>query len=617
MGQLFADSGDGTATLRQRRVSLFSGLLTLVCLGAAILASQASATYLHSERPAHAFGPDGTSNFSDQNSFYDNNITDMAIDAQRRRLYVLQYQNPENGGQGTFYPGAQRGIYGYDISDASHPKPLGGRFPLAITEGQGAVNLAVDESDGSIYMVEKAEECFCETGGTLLSWNVEGKLRAGYPVHIERWGPMEFDSEGYLWVWHGYGAPNENLFKYLPDGTLVEEFNPNVESIGGGQDLAFDRQTGDMYLQYSEGIVKFTKDSNFTYHEPPVPTATNEQVGFEVDSAHDVTYSVAPYYSGGGIAAINAQGGLVEQIFGLGGLEEYSEACGGPCPPDVPEAQYVAMSFDPVTGNLWVANDGYANGRLEQQEQVKGGRIEVFTGIGASDAHTNAPAEIGKTDAVLSGEVGPGEGPPVDGCRFEYVADNSYKHVRVVSLGGATGGRFRFNESQKWLPYNATAFEVEHAWPEESYIPAHSVTGPAGGPWRIEFGEFEYSYQTVDRFVSIHANELKPYSPGARIHIGWDASTAACEPPASTGSPISSATGVEAAISGLAPETKYHYRVVADSAAGEVMGGVEEFTTTASKVSTGPATEVDRKSATLNERSTRKASRPPTTSNTV
>ena len=201
---------------------------------------------------------------------------------------------------------------------------------------------------------------------------------------------------------------------------------------------------------------------------------------------------------------------------------------------------------------------------------------------------------------MLSGNVGPGEGPPVTDCRFEYVDDYSFNHVRVVSLNGAPGGRFRFNESQKWLPYNATAFEVEHAWPEEYWLPTAIVTGPPGGPWRIEMPKFEYDYMTIDRFVSIRSNELKPYSTGTRISVGWDASTAPCEPPASPGSPFASPTDVEAAISGLAAKTTYHYRVVASSAPGTVWGGVETFTTTPSKVSTGDATEVKQESATLN-----------------
>jgi hypothetical protein len=110
----------------------------------------------------------------------------------------------------------------------------------------------------------------------------------------------------------------------------------------------------------------------------------------------------------------------------------------------------------------------------------------------------------------------------------------------------------------------------------------------------------------IQQKVALAANELEPPEEeyelvaGARIHVDWDASTAPCEPAASGGSPFEAATDVEAQLSGLQADTTYHYRVVAKSSAGKVYGGIETVSTTASKVVTGAATEVERESATLN-----------------
>src|SRR5262245_43072832 len=112
-----------------------------------------------------------------------------------------------------------------------------------------------------------------------------------------------------------------------------------------------------------------------------------------------------------------------------------------------------------------------------------GGHIRVYSGIGASDARTGQPSAVGKTDATLTAAVGQGEGPAVTDCQFQYVDETSYGNVRIVSVGGATGGRFKFSGSQNWIPYNASAAVVEESW---EFGSRPNVTGPAGGPWRIE-----------------------------------------------------------------------------------------------------------------------------------
>src|SRR4051794_34767318 len=183
----------GNAVRDVRLACLALSLMT--CLALAFFVAPASATFLHANQPTHEFGPDGTDNFTKENSFYAHTLNSVAIDSDRHRLYVMSFKDP--GNQGRVWPGAPHGIYGYDISDPNNPEPLGGDFPLAIPQQPNADSwLAVDQNDGTLYMLEKTEVCFCEPGGTLVSWDLEGKPRPGFPVHIARQGPMAVDLSG-------------------------------------------------------------------------------------------------------------------------------------------------------------------------------------------------------------------------------------------------------------------------------------------------------------------------------------------------------------------------------------------------------------------------------------
>jgi phosphodiesterase/alkaline phosphatase D-like protein len=580
----------GSAVRDARLACLILSLTT--CLALAFFVAPASATYLHANQPTHEFGPDGTDNFTKENSFYARTINSIAIDSQHHRLYVMSHRDP--GSNGAIWPGAPHGLYGFDISDPNNPTPLGGDFPLAIPQQPSGYSwLTVDPGDGTIYMVEKAEQCFCDPGGTLYSWDLEGKPRPGFPVHIGKQGPMAVDLSGYLWVWHtqNNGGTDGKLKKFLPDGTFVEEFDPNLPpSVGSPRDLTFDRTTGDMWLEFSEAQVRFTADSGYTYHDPPISIPfLFEEGGFAFDSNNGIAYNTRASFYNGGVESHNSRGGPAEDFFGVGGLgeENYTPppvGCGGFCPPEVPESKPLDMALDEATGDVYVADDGLAGRTLQDFDEQGGGHIRVYSGIGASDARTGTPAAVGKTDATLTASVGQGEGPAVTNCLFQYVDDASYGNVRIVSVPGATSGRFRFNEAQKWIPYNATAAQVEESW---QFSPP-TVTGPAGGPWRIETTGSELG--RIQAKTEVRANELKPGS--VKVSIDWDASTAPCQP---------SPTGdVHADISGLANGATYRYRVVASSAAGRVFGSIETLTTTPGKVQTGAATEVEPNSATLN-----------------
>jgi hypothetical protein len=580
----------GSAVRDVRLACLVFSLMT--CLALAFAASPASATYLHANQPTHEFGPDGTDNFSNENSFYSNTLNAIAIDSNHHRLYVMSHKDP--GNQGRVFPGAAHGLYGFDISDPDNPKPLGGDFPLAIPQRQDNYSwLTVDPDDGTIYMLEKSEVCFCESGGTLYSWNMDGKPNSGFPLHIDKQGPMAVDLSGYLWVWRtqNNNATDGKLKKFLPDGTFVEAFDPNLPpSVGSPRRVTFDRVTGDMWLEFSEAYVQFTADSDFAYHEPPVEIPfTFEGGGFSFDSGNGIVYSNRSQYTNGGVEAHNPRGGLAEDFFGVGGMGEYINkpppiGCNGYCPPEVPESRPLDMALDESTGDVYVADDALAGQTTLEESEAGGGHIRVYSGIGASDAVTGLPSAVGKTDATLTASVSNGEGPAVSSCLFQYVGEASYGNVRIVSVNGATSGRFRFSESSKWIPYNATAAQVEESW---EFSPP-TVTGPAGGPWRIETKGSDLG--RIEQKTEIRANELKPGS--LKVGIDWEATTSPCQP---------SPTGdVHADISGLANGATYHYRVVAASAAGKVFGGIETLTTTPSDVQTGAATEIKPNSATLN-----------------
>jgi hypothetical protein len=593
--RVLSSAGAGSGAPAARRFASLFGLIALLALGLGALAAPASATYLHANDTQIAFGPDGTNDITGENSFYGQTIADIAVDSVRHRLYVAHERDPADFDNRIPYPGAPRGLYAYDISDPSHPQPLGGKFPVAIPEQAKEFDeLAVDPDDGSIYMLERAEICFCEPGGTLYSWDPEGKPRPGYPTHIDKYGPLAIDPEGYLWVWREQNSfGNEKLKKYLPDGTLVGELHPDINGIP--HDLTFNRDSGDLWLEYAHEYVRFTADSGYTYHDSPLlaPNFIKES-GFAVDSTNGVLYSVP----GTGIEATNEQGGVVEGPFGIG-----------------PESSFASMALDESTGDIWVVNEGRWHGTNTQEERAKGGRLEAFFGIGASDVHTGPAIDSGKTDATVTARIGPGEGPPVTACQIEYVTDEAFQYAQyqVNWEGSAVECEPAPSDGSPFGAPTEVQAHLTGLAPGATYHYRAVATSAAGTVYGGEesFDTTFSAVQTgpateVDRDGATLNGTVDPEGLSTTYYFEYGStpaygSTTAVPPGDDLGTTTPGQQPVSEAISGLEPGRTYHYRLIAVNSNGTSKGVDRTFTTTAAVlgVESGPATEVQRNQAML------------------
>jgi hypothetical protein len=212
---------------------------------------------------------------------------------------------------------------------------------------------------------------------------------------------------------------------------------------------------------------------------------------------------------------------------------------------------------------------------------------------------TNPPAAVGQTGATLTGHVEP-RGGPVNDCEFEYETKKSYENVREVSTTGASSGSFSmlFSESgdrvSKPIGLNATAAEFKSAL-GEILGNGVEVTGPAGGPWRVELTGSNAG--KADQLV-VGFNTLRPLA--ASVSVDLDSTKAPCVPAATSGSPFEAPTDVEADITGLNTGTTYFYRLAASDANGRAIGTEESFTPSSIPLSTGAATEIRPTTATLN-----------------
>lgn len=579
-----AGSGSALRWVTPGPTALFLGVALLAAIAFSFAAAPASAVYLHENEPSRTLGPDGTEAIGPENNFGFHSTNDMAIDQKRHRLYLLHYRNT---------PGAQRGIYGYDISNPAAPTPLGGKFPLPVSGGEES-EIAVDDEEGFIYYLEqRPHEINREDGGNLYSWDEEGNARPGFPAVVDKWGPMAVDPLGYIWIWKAQSTSSENtlaVHKYSPvDGSFLSEIEGDLpeDPYKFGQDIYFNPYNEDLWLLHRRNVARYHADSDYSTHDPQFEF-NSETYGLFGDANNGVFYVLA---NGTEIQTMyqdnvsGESGGPVEPSFGLGGV--FSG------PDQVPARRIGAVAVDESTGDIYTLESGGF------EQPGLGGNIEVFVGQGAADASTQVPADVGKSDATLAATVGPGEGPPVTNCYFQYVTDRSFHDVGIVSVDGATGGHFNLGNGA--IPYNATAAEVEEHLSqrydfaaEEYFTP--SVTGPAGGPWRLEF-EKSHPF-SMSSYLNLAANELQPRS--ARIGFEPDATPVPCEPEASSGSPFTNPTEVEASVPGLEPETGYHYRVVAESSSGKVWGPLKTFATTPGRVVTGSATAVQKTGATLN-----------------
>jgi hypothetical protein len=362
----------------------------------------------------------------------------------------------------------------------------------------------------------------------------------------ERIGGIAVGLAGDLWI--GSGEPS-NASEIAQDGSFIQEvFNYKLGS--SLEDVAVDG-TGAVYLSDTEGVFELTPPVEPTPPGTQFPSrASGPSTGLAVDQSTDELY----LDRGDSLEAFGAEGTLADTFTS----SSLSHGGGAGVAVD-------SSTEAPLAGRVYVANDSID-------------RVEAYSL--ALAVSTGAASEIAATSASLNGSVNP-EGAPVRECKFEYAAVGEYEvtgeyehsvpcehpgavelagtnpvsvHAKVTGLVGGTVYDFRLVAEHE----NATTHETRSAPGAQARLETLPVPVLAGAEARHVTAGGAELYATVD--PEGLAVRSCTFEYGATTAYG---SSVPCEQKKSQIGSGTAPVPVSAAISGLVPNTEYHWRLVA------------------------------------------------------
>jgi phosphodiesterase/alkaline phosphatase D-like protein len=215
----------------------------------------------------------------------------------------------------------------------------------------------------------------------------------------------------------------------------------------------------------------------------------------------------------------------------------------------------------------------------------------------------STPEPISQTTATLRGTVNP-EGGAVTECQFEYGSTTAYGHIATCSpLPGADTAPVSVAADVTSLSPNTTYHYRLVAANAGGTVgsPDHVLTTLPDPPATVTGSASLITPTSATLGASVNPNG--GLVTDCRIEYGLTTAygqSATCSPAPGSGT---TDVAVSATLSGLTPNTGYHYRVVATNAGGVAQGLDRTFTTLPPgppSVATTEATLVVRASATLN-----------------
>jgi hypothetical protein len=429
--------------------------------------------------------------------------------------------------------------------------------------GPSEVQVAVDnsggETDGNIYVTDefdKVIDIFSEEGAYLgqLTKYKAGEHGEGSETAFSAPCGVAVDPDGNVYV----GDYPSQVHKYEPagpvPGTADNTLNfaatePCTLAAGAGP------SAGSAFVATFGGAVKKFDGSS---GEPK----------YTVSPEINTTVTVNP-----------ASGNL----FVAKGLKVLEYDASGPSAPSAPDSEITVgskvfgIAVDEETGTVYVAREGAT-------------QIEVWAPLLTPEAVTGEANPVGLSSATLHGEVNP-NGLPLETCFFRYGETKSYGeiapceepdaaevgeglafvsvHADVEGLEGGTIYHFCLVAENANGPSNCEDETLKTPGPQIRNEAASQVS--AGGA-RIT-GEVNPNGEAtsfVVQYVSDQKFNLTEYAEATTVPLS----------PKAVGSG-SSLVEVSQQLSNLAPDTAYHFRIVASNAAATNQGPDRTFTTLA------------------------------------
>ncbi len=341
------------------------------------------------------------------------------------------------------------------------------------------------------------------------------------------------DGSGNVWAYEAYGTVDE----FSDTGTFLSQFNQTHDSEGKG--FAVD-SSGNVYLLL--GLVhKYTSNGTLLAEWGPFfgdALAVNESTS----NVFLATPEGIDEFGPGGEPY-----GMPVEVFGSGRISDSR-----------------AMAVNDTTGTLYAQ---------------EAGTVAVFKSTLLPDVSIGAPGKVGRVSATLEGVVNP-DGEEVTSCHFEYGTSTSYRQTVPCSPAPGSGS----SPVPVSAEFNGLTLETTYHY--------RLAAGNANGT-HVGFDSTFTTRDAVEGLLTTPATGVQSTSTalnGSLEPNGFDThywfeygpslSYGSSTPHEDAGE-ASEAKPVSATVTGMEPNSTYHYRLVGENGFGVTYGSDETLTTKA------------------------------------
>jgi len=308
----------------------------------------------------------------------------------------------------------------------------------------------------------------------------------------------------------------------------------------------------------------------------------NQFVAVDQSNGH-----VLEYDAGAGAREYDAAGAFVAEFgkFSDGGATPYRVAIDSACalhdPPLTEETIPTCKEFDPANGTVYVAFDDPAPKTFD---------LTAFAPLAYGEAPlavSGGAGGLGAGEATLNGTVNP-NGFDLTECKFEYLSDAQYL-ANGKTFAGA--GSKPCAESSAAIGHGSAPVAVHAAlsgldpagryrfrlFAKNKYGESRGAVGLFGPPVITTKAALPVLYEEA----TLRA-EIDPSGLATKYHFEYGTSEAYGQStPVAELAPGDGPLAVEAPLTGLAPGTLYHFRIVAENEAGALQEPDQTFETLA------------------------------------
>jgi hypothetical protein len=470
---------------------------------------------------------------------------------------------------------------------------------------------AVDQSTGHALVADNSLdtiEVFDSSGNHMASWNGSAATNPpGTPAGSFGSGDVSVasnDTTGDVYV----TDDTHNVVDILnSSGGYIGQITATPSGpLGGVLGIAVDQTTGDVYVSdYGSGVIDVFNSSGgylsqISSSGTPVSFALIANLAVDPGSGHlfladlganrvyefttagsyvtTMTGSNTPSGSFGcptftGVGSRDSDGHVFVVSGGCGATNAVDEFDGSGAYiaqiTGTPSGAFqgpTAVSIDQATGDEYVSD--------VQSASV----VDVFgPGVLLPDVTTGQPTNVQQTSATLNGTVNP-DGSQVTDCHFEYGTTTSYgQSAPCVETVGSVNTPVQVHADLSGLMTSWTYHVRLVASNSNGTVDGRDQSLDTPGPPTVDLEGTDQLGQTGARLLA----KLNPHGSDTTYHFEYGTTTAygqSTPEGASVGSDFSD-HAASTSLSGLAPDTAYHFRVVATNSAGTTDGPDQTFTT--------------------------------------